>query len=336
MAAIPTDIEKYLNADILEWLLQGDVSVQYQVHRDLLDSSAASVRRLRNRIPKEGWGKEFLERRQADGWWAGWYSPKWTSTNYTLLELADIGMDLSIPETRKVCRDYVNGMWGQGPYNKKGRRWFDLCIAGMLLSLAGKSGLRGCETAVAGIVDYLLERRMPDGGWNCEWWKEDHPQKSSVHTTLNVLEGLRDVGGRGREGLPGYPRSVGEGVPRSYRRDERLVAENGAADLLLERRVYMKMSSDEPIKQYFAKIAFPCRWFFDYLRALDWFASVGRPRKRGMDPAIETLLRARRPDGTWPLQLRHSGKFHFHMESVGKPSRWTTLRALRVIRALGD
>jgi hypothetical protein len=334
MATIPFSIEEYLSEDILEWLLEGDVSVQYQVHRDLLDSPERTLSKFKARIPKEGWGKEFLDRRQADGWWPGWYSPKWTSTHYTLLELADIGMDLSGAETREVCRDYVNGMWADGAYDRKRRRWFDACIAAMLVIIASKSGLKGSEKSVEGIVDYLLEKTMPDGGWNCGWWREPESRKSSVHTTISVLEAFRDLDGRGREGIPAFPRK--ENAVRSYRREERLAAEGKAAALLMRRRVFMKLSSDDPIKPSFMKASFPCRWHFDYLRALEWFASVGRPRERAMDPALSLLRESRLPDGTWSLQLRHSGEFHFHMERVGKPSRWDTLRALRVIRSFGD
>ncbi|MBT8220938.1 MAG: hypothetical protein KJP00_14005, partial [Bacteroidia bacterium] len=69
------------NDVIVKWLLSGDVSIQYQVHRDLL---ATDREDLRKRIATDGWGKKYLSLRNPNGHWGQkFYQPKWISTHYT-------------------------------------------------------------------------------------------------------------------------------------------------------------------------------------------------------------------------------------------------------------
>jgi hypothetical protein len=323
--SIPVDLAGLLDDRLLEWLLAGDVSVQHQAHRYLLDSPEPILSALQARIPDEGFGRRFLDCRDPEtGWWPGWYSPKWTSTHYTLLELRDIGFPGSHPAVREVAVPYVNGMWAEGAYNRKTRRWFDACVAAMLASIACFAGLDGTEGTLKGIIDYLLKVIMPDGGWNCGWWREPEPcVKSSVHTTISTLEALRDLAAVERE-RPGV---------FGYRAAERKAALRSGAELLLSRRIYRKLHADETIEPRFERMSFPGRWHFDFLRALLWFASVGAPYDPRMADALALLSSKRRKDGTWPLQERHAGRFHFDMEKTGGPSRWNTIRALRVLRA---
>lgn len=335
--------------DLLDWLQAGDVAVQYRVQRDLLGGSPELLAALQGRIPLEGFGRRFLDCREPGSlWWPGWYAPKWTSTHYTLLELRDIGFPGTWPEVQDVTRQYVNGMWPADPWDRQRRRWYDTCVAAMLLSLACQAGLAGMEPAVRGIVDYLLKVGLADGGWNCGWWRQPAPHKSSVHTTISVLEALRDLAlATGQPVLVPADRSGEALEPRdadptglaglaglsSYRLADRQAALAAGAGLLLRRRIYLKLTVDEPMEPRFAKMSFPCRWHYDFLRGLEWFASVGWPWDEGLRPALDLLLARRRPDGTWPVQERHAGKFHFHMEATGRPSRWNTLRAWRVLRA---
>ena len=81
----------------------------------------------------------------------------------------------------------------------------------------------------------------------------------------------------------------------------------------------------------FIKMPYPSRWKYDILRALDYFQLARIPWDHRMKPAIELLLKKQRPDGRWNLNVRHPGKVHFDMEQAGKPSRWNTLRAMRVL-----
>jgi hypothetical protein len=243
------------------------------------------------------------------------------------MELKDIGFPGDHPSFRDVAIPYVNGMWGSGAYDKKRRRWSDMCVCAMFLSLASYAGLEGAQDSARGILDYLLERPMADGGWNCCWWRKNKagnkPEISSVHTTISVLEALRDVELLDRE-RPGF---------FEYRRAERHAALRGGAELLLKRRLYKKLHESEAIEPRMERLSFPCRWHYDFLRGLEWFASVGAPYDPRMEEALNLLESLRRSDGRWPLQGRYAGLIHFDMEKPGQASRWNTLRALKVLRA---
>jgi hypothetical protein len=323
--AIPKKLKHLMDEKLLDWLLDGDVSVQYHVHRDLLDAKPSALRRLQNRIPNEGFGKRFLDERDpVTGRWRGGYGPKWISTHYTLLDLLNIGYPGTHPAFRKPATEYVNNSWVRGGYIPKYKRWYDECVAAMLLSLACHAGLSGMEDTACDITDYLLRSVKKDGGWNCDAsnYPERRVTKSSVHTTLTVLEALRD--------LSSFRDANGKPFP--HRRAECRQAMAGGAELLLKRRVYKKIKVDQAIRPSFTQMSFPCRWFFDFLKALDWFASVNHPVDPRLTDAVMLLLKKRRKDGTWPVQAKHSGLVHFDMEKTGGPSRWNTLRALRVLK----
>jgi hypothetical protein len=190
--------------------------------------------------------------------------------------------------------------------------------------MACHAGLTGMEDTVRDIIGYLLGRIKKDGGWNCDTgnYPDKKVKKSSVHTTLTVLEALRDAAVFRDK----------NGKPFSCRRSACKNAVTGAAELLLKRRVYKKMKVDEAIHPAFTRMSFPCRWFFDFLKALDWFASVRHPADPRLTDAVMLLKKKRRKDGTWPVQAKHTGLVHFDMEKTGGPSRWNTLRALRVLK----
>ncbi|MDY6866015.1 MAG: hypothetical protein SVY15_08620 [Halobacteriota archaeon] len=88
----------------------------------------------------------------------------------------------------------------------------------------------------------------------------------------------------------------------------------------------------EIIDKKMLMLSYPSRWRYDILRALDFFQEAGIDYDERMNPAIEILLKKRRKDGRWPLQMKHKGQVHFDMEETGKPSRWNTLRVMRVLR----
>ena len=79
-------------------------------------------------------------------------------------------------------------------------------------------------------------------------------------------------------------------------------------------------------------LSYPSRWRYDILRALDYFQFAGVDYDNRMDNALEVLLKKRKKDGKWPLQTKHPGQTHFDMEKSGEPSRWNTLRALRLLK----
>ncbi len=299
------------NDEIIKWLLEGDVAIQYQVHRDLFGREQD---RLRRRIEKEGWGAHFLARRKENGHWGRrFYQPKWTSTHYTLLDLKNLGI---APDQHKI-RESVEIVIK----NEKGRDGgidphvsienSDVCLNGMVLNYASYFGTK--EEELESVVDFLLAQQMADGGFNCHsnMYGAVH---SSLHTTLSVAEGIREYVRNGYK----------------YRTGELQTAEEECREFMLQHRLFKSDKTGEVIDRKMLMLSYPCRWHYDILRALDYFQSTMVEYDPRMDDAMEVILKKRRRDGTWPVQARHPGQTHFEMEKSGEPSRWNTLRVFRV------
>lgn len=301
--------------EIIQWLLEGDVAIQYQVHRDLLHSEDKI---LRERIANEGWGFRFLSQRNENGHWGrGFYQPKWTSTHYTLLDLKNIGIspeNQSVKETISLLIQNHKGP--DGGMNPSGTiKNSDVCINGMFLNYAAY--FRTDESALKSIIDFLISEQMPDGGFNCHSNRKGVVH-SSLHTTLSVLEGIQEYA------LNQY----------RYRLSELLKAEKESQEFMLEHKLFQSHRTGEIIDPKMLMLSFPSRWRYDILRALDYFQFAKVKYDARMAPAIEILLKKKLADNRWPLQSRHPGTSHFEMEKTSQPSRWNTLRALRVLKCL--
>jgi hypothetical protein len=246
----------------------------------------------------------------------GLYSPKWTSTTYTMLTLRDFGLPETNRQARKACKLLLDGgLQRDGGINygtwAKWTRRSETCVTGMVLSIL--SYFKYDDLRLDTLAGHLLEQQMHDGGWNCR--RPDGATHASVHTTISVLEGLRQY--------------------ELHR--ERIISEVRAAqhrgrEFLLVHRLFRSHRTGEVIKPAFTRFAFPPRWHYDVLRALDYFQAVSAPRDPRLAEAIDIVRGSRGTDGRWPLQSLYKGKTYFEMERLGAPSRWNTLRALRVLK----
>ena len=305
-----------MNQDVLEWLLEGDVSIQYQTHRDLLDHNRPDLQR---RIAHEGWGARFLSHRNADGSWGrGFYQPKWTSSHYTLLDLKTLAISPDHPLIREtVGRIACEQKGPDGGINPSGTiRQSDVCINGMFLNYACYFGESpGCLESV---VDFVLDQQMEDGGFNCRK-NRCGARHSSLHSTLSVLEGILEYSQNGYE----------------YRVEELEKAASESREFILQHRLFKSDHTGKIIHQELIKLSFPPRWKYNVLRSLDYFRKARVPLDERMSDALEVLFAKRRPGGRLCLQAAHPGEVHFSMEEPRKPSRWNTLLALRIFRTYG-
>ncbi len=300
----------------LDWLLAGDPAIRWQTRRDLTDAAESSVARERGRVAREGWGARLLARQDPEGTWAGrMYTPKWISTTYTMLLLRDLGLPPRHRAAREACtllldrgleRDGGIGFgWGRS----------ETCVSGMVLSIL--SWFRHDDVRLDTVTDHLLEQQMPDGGWNCRRpYGDTH---SSMNTTILALEGLL-LYERHRARRARRLRVVRE-------------AQRRGREFLLAHRLFRSHRTGEVIKRDFLRLAYPPQWHYDVLRALDHFQAAAAPRDERLAEAIDLLRSKRRPDGRWNLEHRYDRARHwFQMERLRRPSRWNTLRALRVLR----
>ncbi|MCE7994001.1 MAG: hypothetical protein HEP71_18575 [Roseivirga sp.] len=296
---------------VISWLLEGDVSIQYQVHRYLLSTERKD---LQDRIASEGWGAQFLSKRNNNGHWGqGYYQPKWISSHYTLLDLRNLCIAPDQPlvkeSVNKILRECKAEDGGIYPIVQKS----DVCVNGMFLNFASYFGAN--EESLESVVDCLLAERMPDGGYNCRS-NRSGARHSSLHTTISVLEGINSYK------LGGY----------HYRLPELLDSQRTAREFILLHQLYISDKTGSIIDRNFLKFPYPSRWKYDILRALDYFQQAELPQDKRLTPALDYLLDKQNKDGTWNLNAKHPGQLHFEMEKAGKPSRWNTLRALRVLK----
>jgi hypothetical protein len=306
---------------VLDWLLDADPSIRWQTLRDLADAPAAVVAAERTRVASEGWGARLLALQGDDGRWAGgacfpagfrWSDADggqpWTSTLPVLQLLRDLGID---PRDEKVrgagarVRDHCR-------WEHAGEPFFagevEPCINGRVVALGAYFG-----QDVDGVVARLIDEQLEDGGWNCE--AENGSVRSSFHSAINVLEGLL-----------AHERATG-GSPQA------IAARRRAEEYLLERRLFRRKTTGEVVDPTWLQFAFPVRWHYDVLRGLEYFREAGDPPDPRLDEAIHLVRSKRQPDGTWLLENTHPGDVHFVLEDGdGRPSRWNTLRAMRVLK----
>ena len=294
---------------IIHWLLDSDPSIRWQVMRDLMDESQEVVADVRSRVACEGWGSRLLDLQGPDGQWGGdTFFPHWTSTFYTLLQLRDLGLNPTSERARRaigVVRDSCTWgpEFGDAPFFEGE---VEPCINGRVLALGAYFG-----EASDRLVDRLLGEQLEDGGWNCE---APPSKRSSFHSTICVLEGLLE-----------YERAKGATTTVT---DARLRGQ----DYLLKRRMFRSLSTGEVIDPDWTQSSFPTRWHYDVLWGLDYLRRAGVEPDERVAEAIDLVDKKRDEGGRWLLENPHAGLVHFDMEDgAGKPSRWNTLRALRVL-----
>ena len=297
--------------DVTQWLLDSDPAIRWQVMRDVVGAPESIVAVERARVEHSGWGGRLLALQGEDGHWGGgpYVVPGWTSTTDTLMTLRDFGLDpKSGPAREAIARMRAKkASWGPEFDNVP---FFDgevePYINGRVLAAGAYFGV-----ATTTPLDFLLDEQLPDGGWNCE---ASPGLKSSFHTTICVLEGLLE-----------YERAVGGSarVGEARRRGEAY---------MLERRLFRRKSTGEVIDPNWLRFSFPTWYHYDVLRALDYLREADVQPDERVEEAIGVVEGNRAPDGRWPLQNVHRGAAHIEMDDgEGTPSRWITLRAMRVL-----
>jgi hypothetical protein len=304
---------------VVDWLLDSDPAIRWQVMNDLMDEAAEVVATERARVAVEGWGAQLIELQDVDGRWdSGTYRPgwvdeskpffdAWTATHFSLQLLRDLGVDPDSPQAKRsvsLVRDNVR-------WEANDALYFDgetePCINGVALTNGAYFG-----EDVAGIAHRLVSEQLDDGGWNC--WAEYGAKVSSFHTTICVLEGLlawQRAGG------------TSHGVEAALARGD---------EYLLERGLFRTRSTGEVVDPRFTMLSFPTYWYYDVLRGLDYFRSAGDAVPDRCAEALDLVASKRDNEGKWPLENKHEGPTPFRIDgSEAAPSRWNTLRATRVL-----
>jgi hypothetical protein len=307
-------------SSLIEWLLDSDPSIRWQVMQDLINAPAKDVAIERTRIATQGWGAQLLALQGADGRWGGAaWNRGWNSTMHVLMLLREMGLDPASDEARfavELVRERV--AWkGCGPQECADNAFFEgevePCINGQVAAVGAYFGQN-----VQGIINRLLREQLSDGGWNCE--AENGSTRSSFNTTICVLEALLEF------------------ELRFGSKPEVTAARLRGQDYLLERHLFRRRSTGEVIERdrksdaVWTRFAFPTWWHYDVLRGLEYLRSAAIMPDERMAEAFELVESKRDADGRWPLEVRYAGNMPIEFdEHIGEPSRWNTLRALRIL-----
>jgi hypothetical protein len=305
---------------VIRWLLGSDPSIRWQALRDLTDASPGEVAAERTKVATEGWGSRLLSGQGTDGYWGvGTSNPEWVTLRALLL-LHDMGLGPASAEAqRAVARIREHVTWqGVLPQDAAwhGKPLFvgevEPCVNGRVVAVGSYFG-----EDVQGIVDRLLGEQMADGGWNCE--QESGSTRGSFHTTICVLEGLLE-----------HERATG-GSPAVTAARER------GQEYLLERRMLRRLSSGDVIDPAWSHFSFPTGYHYDVLRGLDYLRSANVTPDPRLAEAIDLVASRRAADGRWIRENVHPYELEAEPGTAeGEPSRWNTLRALRVLRWAGQ
>lgn len=309
-----------LTGEVREWMLDTDPALRWQVERDIVGSPPEVWQATRARAATEGIGARTLALQDADGQWAGGaYFPSdasddeegqpWTSTTWALNALREWGVDAAeLGDT--AARLATNSRWEYNDLPYWGGE-VDCCINGYTLANGAWLGVD-----VSALGEWFVEHRMADGGWNCAW--EESSTRSSFHSTLNSLKGILD-----------YEIATG-GTP------ELTAARHAGEEYLLERRLLRRATTGEIVAPWVDHFAYPFRWFYSALNAVNYFRAAAVHDGTAPDPrleeAIELIRSERQPDGTWIQARRHPGRVWFEVDvDRGESSPWLTFYATRAL-----
>ena len=308
------------------WLLDSDPSIRWQTMRDLAGAPAAEVAAERAKVAIEGWGARLLALQETDGRWGGAaWNHGWNSTMHVLMLLRDLGIDPASEQARRAVESVRDGVtWkGCGPQECDDNPFFagevEPCINGQVGAVGAYFGQDAVVAEInRGIIERLLTEQLSDGGWNCE--AENGSTRSSFNTTICVLEALLE-----------HEQTIGASP-------EITAARLRGQEYLLERRLFRRRSTGEVIQRdrkggaSWANFAFPTGWHYDVLRGLEYFRRAGGAPDERLAEAVDLVMSKCGGDGRWLLDTRYPGVMPVELdEGEGRPSRWITLRALRVV-----
>lgn len=316
---------------VVEWLLEpSQPSVRFLTMRDLFGGSDTDdLKGAQQAIYSKGWVPEILSKQKARGNWEAdgenehLYRPKYVSTNWMLLTLSDLGTtraDRRIAKGAKLWMDtYAQP---DGGFDTGNPKVSEHCLTGNTARALIKFGYVN-EPRVQKAFEYFVRTQKKNGGWHC-WGSSG---------TIDSWEGM--------SAFAVYPR-------QKWTKRMKESVERGT-EFYLHKELCKQGANYDP----WFRFHFPYHYYYDILVGLDFMTALGYTDDKRLGKAVAHLKKKRRKDGKWNLDAVHpdylnegkrpdwwpkyKNRFHpFALENVGQPSKMVTLRALIVLKRLGE
>ena len=299
--------------DLILWMQSRDISLKYLVKRDLLEMDDLSIK---DQILTEGYGLKIMNLQDSKThlWGEGVYSPKYTSTHYTLLELCQLGANLNDTRIHKSIKILFDVMWKEHGQIKRYRHQ-DMCVVAMMVRIAATAQIK--DPRIFDMIDYILEHPMLDGGWNCAWERKPRPKQSSLHTTLSVLEAFHAY--------------IKNGY--TYRLDNIFQMIPKSVSFILSKRLFRSVTTHEIIHKDMLSFPFPYGWKYDILRALTVFVNLDIPYDKKMEEGLNIIITRLDEYGRIKADKSSSGKHHFRYTKTNQYCPFNTYRVLKILKA---
>jgi len=347
--------QSLLGKSAIEWLLEREnPAVRYLALRDLLDraESDLEVQATKKAIPNSKLLTKIFSKQNPRGFWEdpdSPYHPKYKSAYWQIMILGQLGMDKSDERVQRACEFILSLQLEEGGFSsytsKRALEEYDWmqsrralkeklqptpeayaqslvtehqysCLTGNVCAAMLRMGYAR-DIRLEKALNWLVKIQNKDGGWLCPYWKAHVRDKHGCfYGTICPLEAFSEF-------------------PEAKRSQEmKHTIERGAKFLLMHRLYKADHHGFKPINPYWLKLGFP--WFYGYniLRGLSVLTKLGYVNDERLEDAVEVLLQKRREDGTWVLENAPTGRMHTNIETVGKPSKWITLHALKVLKRL--
>ena len=298
--------------NVIDWISTKDVSLKYLANKVLMNNDDPD---LRSKILNEGFGNKLKSLQDTNTylWGNGVYSPKYTSTHYTLLELCQLGADLSEPNIVKSIQILFHEMW-KNKGQVRAYRHQDLCVVAMMVRIACTANLK--DSRINEMIDYILDHQMNDGGYNCAWERKPKPKQSSLHTTLSVLEAFNAYIKQGYE----------------YRITEIKTKIPAGIEYILTKKLFRSKRTNEIIHQDMLMFPFPYGWKYDFLRALTVMAELKHPYDVRMKEGLSIIIERLDEFGRIKANRKPQGLHHILYTKVNQYCPFNTLRVLQILK----
>ncbi|MDH5481267.1 MAG: nitrogen fixation protein NifH [Candidatus Bathyarchaeota archaeon] len=342
---------KLLEKSPLDWLLdEANPSVRCFTLRDVLgmEEYDSQVKDAKREIPKSTVVQKILQKQNREGYWqepSEPYHPKYKSSYWQIMTLSQLGIDKTDKRVGKACEYIFQFQLKEGGFSshtqltaskeydwllKKGKKlsprdefvqsiMFEhqySCLTGNMVAALIRMGYAN-DQRVAKALEWLLEIQNSDGGWLCPYWRAHVRDKHGCfHGTICPLEAFSEV------------------PNKNLTKKMKQTIERGAEFLLMHRLFKADHHNYKVINKSWLQLSFP--WFYGYniLRGLDVLTKLGYIKDERLNDAVEILFQKRQKDGTWILENAPIGRMQTNIEAKGKPSKWITLIAMRVLKRL--